>query len=138
MILHVTTRVAASYEQLLHTDERCTDVEGGNLYREKRSSVIDRLELVDQVRHGRLADGEIVPDSVRERLMEIFDSWNTSTYDETAIQRKVRAEMSAFARELQARGIPVTERQLLRDSLVAGWREIRAKYSASHFPSSQK
>jgi len=108
------------------------------LYREKRSSVIDRLDLADQVRHGRLAEREIVPDNTRERLMEILDSWNTSTYDQTAIQRKVMAEMSVFARELQARGISVTERQLLRDSVVAGWQAIRAKYSASHFPSSQK
>lgn len=106
-----------------------------NLHRERRSGVIDRLNVVDQVRHRRLTGRETVPDNIRDRLVEIFDSWNTPTpstdRDHTVIPRIVRAEASALARELQASGFYITDQQLLIDSVLEGWRVVREKYSDS-------
>lgn len=102
-----------------------------DLYRETKSGVVGRLHLIDQVRHHRLTEEDVVPDSIKERLMEILESWNASADDATAIPRNVRAEASVFARELRARGLSITERHLLRDSVVEGWRIVRGRYSDS-------
>lgn len=109
-----------------------------NLHRETKSGVISRLHLVDQVRHRHLASQETVPENIRERLIEIFESWNRVTEEQTPIPRKVRFEVSGFVRKLQDRGFRITEQQLLRDSIVEGWRIVKAKHSNSCFPRSEE
>ena len=136
--LFATTGVSQYYVQLLQTDYgwAAQDVERMNLHRETRSGVIDRLHLVDQVRHRHLASQDTVPESIRERLREIFESWNTVAEEQIPIPRKVRFEVSGLARKLRDRGFSITEQQLLRDSIIEGWRIVKAKYSNSCFPRS--
>ena len=137
--LFATTGVSQYYVQLLQTDywEAAQDIERINLRRKTRSGVIDRLQLVDQVRH-HVSYQDTVPESIRERLMEVFESWNRVTEEQTPIPRKLRFEVSGWARKLQDRGFPITEQQLLRDSIVEGWRIMKAKYSNSCFSRSEE
>jgi len=138
--LFATTGVSRYYVQLLQTDYRwaAQDIERINLHRKTRSGVIDRLQLVDQVRHHHLTYQDTVPESIRERLMEVFESWNRVTEEQTPIPRKVRFEVSGWARKLQDRGFSITEQQLLRDSIIEGWRIVKAKYSNSSLPRSEE